>query len=272
MATSTPHVALADVVVGEYCGWTEQTHAPLTRLEIATPIVPLIINFGDAYQLCDGHHPAADPLTRTSFVAGVYDTWVSVQATTHACALQVNFSPLGAWQVFQRPMSDLSCQTLGVDELFGREGTAFVEQLGNCAGWSERFARLDQFVRQRVEQSQLVAPPQVRHAWHLLNASAGQCRIGHLSEETGWSAKRLINEFRRCIGVPPKTVARLVRFQHLLAQMDATDGSTWATRALNAGYFDQSHLIHDFTAFAGCTPRAYVDARLPANGVVLLSA
>jgi AraC-like DNA-binding protein len=32
----------------------------------------------------------------------------------------------------------------------------------------------------------------------------------------------------------------------------------WATLALDAGYFDQSHLIRDFAAFAGVTPAQFV--------------
>ena len=55
---------------------------------------------------------------------------------------------------------------------------------------------------------------------------------------------------------------RLARFRRLIARID--DG--WAQRALDAGYFDQPHLIHEFRAFAGMTPRRYAARLLPDGG------
>jgi AraC-like DNA-binding protein len=35
----------------------------------------------------------------------------------------------------------------------------------------------------------------------------------------------------------------------------------WADIALDCGYFDQSHFIHDFRSFAGVSPSAYLRRR-----------
>jgi AraC-like DNA-binding protein len=37
----------------------------------------------------------------------------------------------------------------------------------------------------------------------------------------------------------------------------------WTNLALESGYFDQSHFIHDFREFSGVTPREYIGLRTP---------
>jgi AraC-like DNA-binding protein len=59
------------------------------------------------------------------------------------------------------------------------------------------------------------------------------------------------------VGLTPKQYGRVRRFQQarkLSASLDAPD---WTEIAYVCGYADQSHLIHDFQAFAGHSPGAY---------------
>ena len=80
--------------------------------------------------------------------------------------------------------------------------------------------------------------------------------MGALCEELGWSRRRLVARFREEIGLPPKAVARLFRFEHALELADG--GAGWAEVAVAAGYYDQAHLINEFRSITGITPRQYV--------------
>ena len=69
----------------------------------------------------------------------------------------------------------------------------------------------------------------------------------------------------------PKAYARLLRFEHASALLERASppSRTLADVAMEAGYYDQSHLTRDFVALAGMTPGAVAaDAGAAARGQV----
>lgn len=273
-ASAKPHPSLRSAVIGDYLGWTEQSDMVLRRREVASTIVPLIINFGPSYRLFSGADGAgvrrANGVERSSFVAGLYDTWAAVEGATTSCALQVNFTPFASFQLLRTPLSLLHNGSAEFTELFGREGAMLVERLGNAVDWPARFALLDGFLRARVSSAPTV-PAEVVWCWDALESSHGRMAIADLVAYTQWSPRRLINAFRLYAGLPPRTIAGLCRFAHAVKALDAQTSMAgrWSALALDCGYADQSHLIRDFSRFAGCTPTAYLRGRLASGGGVV---
>ena len=56
----------------------------------------------------------------------------------------------------------------------------------------------------------------------------------------------------------PKLFARVQRFQSVVGTVHAASEVDWSDIAAACGYFDQAHFIHDFRAFSGFTPGAYL--------------
>jgi AraC-like DNA-binding protein len=53
---------------------------------------------------------------------------------------------------------------------------------------------------------------------------------------------------------------RVRRFQKVLRQISAGNAINWTEVALQCGYFDQPHFIHDFRSFSGINPSTYTAA------------
>lgn len=64
------------------------------------------------------------------------------------------------------------------------------------------------------------------------------------------------DRFARDLGIGPKLYARIVRLNAVLATLDDAERAKAVDLALDAGYFDQAHLLRDFRALAGRTPGA----------------
>ena len=81
-------------------------------------------------------------------------------------------------------------------------------------------------------------------------------------------AKHLATTFREHVGIPPKRLARLLRFSHAVELMLSCPQATVGEVAAACGYYDQAHLDRDFREFAATTPTAYAaDPREPVTFV-----
>lgn len=67
----------------------------------------------------------------------------------------------------------------------------------------------------------------------------------------------LVERFHEEVGIGPKAVARMVRFNRALTLARTEKDPDWADIAALCGYADQAHLIRDFRALAGETPAAW---------------
>jgi AraC-like DNA-binding protein len=73
--------------------------------------------------------------------------------------------------------------------------------------------------------------------------------------DLGVSERHLRRVFRETVGMSPKAFTRLARFQRALGAARKDARLSWASIAAAAGYYDQAHLIAEFRAIAGVTPR-----------------
>jgi len=70
----------------------------------------------------------------------------------------------------------------------------------------------------------------------------------------GLSTRQLQRRFKAEVGIGPKLLARIQRFQRIFWALESSP--EWVQVALQCGYYDQAHLIRDFRDFSGAAPAA----------------
>ena len=256
LALRAPESRLRNHLARDYVGFTE-AGAPFERwLEPPSGTVTVIVNLGEPF----GGLPDA-------FVTGLADTYALVERTGSTSCVDLKLTPLGAYTVFGMPMHEIAGRAVDLSDVFGAAGRRLVEALREAPSWDGRFDLLDSFLARAARSGPRPAPA-VTWAWRRLTESRGGIPIGRVAEEIGWSRRHLIAKFKEQIGLPPKTTARIVRFQALLRRLEGAGGVRWAELAADCGYYDQAHLYRDFRQFAGTTPTDYLARRLPGGGVV----
>jgi AraC-like DNA-binding protein len=261
-----PDPRLRGLVEGPYQGWVESTTAAMMRREVPSGIVPVIINLGPPYGVIDTSG-RMQPRYLGSFVAGLHDSFALIESGGFAICLQFNLSPLGAYQFLGVPMHTLTNRVIELDDILGTTASRLTAQLQDAPDWETRFGILDAFIANRLASAKSPSPG-IRWAWRQLNEAGGLIDVGSLASELNCSHKHLITQFRREIGLPPKTLARIVRFSRVSRILKRNDVTNWALIAQRCGYYDQAHLIRDFREFAGSTPGEYLGRILPDGGGV----
>jgi AraC-like DNA-binding protein len=264
LATRAPDPRLRGYV-GEYQGYVEWGSPAPLRQQVPTRVLPVIVNFGARWEVgasAEGRKTALD-----SFVAGLGERSSYVVAAGAAMCVQLNVSPLGAHTLFGLAMHELANEVVPLEAALPRELRHLAAELEDAAGWEERFALLDAVLLERLAASREPAPD-VAWAWRILDETHGRAPIGWICDRLGSSRRHLATRFREQVGLPPKTVARIMRFDRAVVLLGRHEARL-ADVAFECGYYDQAHLNRDFREFAGTSPTVFL-RRLTRDGGVIL--
>jgi AraC-like DNA-binding protein len=173
----------------------------------------------------------------------------------------VVFHPGGAHAFTGEDHAALVEQDIGLEDIFGSSAYSLRQQLLNTPEPMHRLAVLECWLQAHRRMPHLA--PEVLHAIQAIGRRPQVHRIGTLVRDTGLSEYRFGRLFRRQIGMGPKRYARLIRFRAVVDAVYRCDRVDWSGVAVDGGYGDQAHLVHEFREFAGMTPTAFMAARGP---------
>jgi AraC-like DNA-binding protein len=120
----------------------------------------------------------------------------------------------------------------------------------------QRFDVLEGFLGQRLVGTHIDA--RVDRAVKAIEDSAGLLRMAQLARDCHISPRQLHRLVRNWVGIAPKRLARIVRFQAALKRMETAPPGDSQRIAADLGYFDQAHLTNESTHFAGTSPARIV--------------
>lgn len=81
--------------------------------------------------------------------------------------------------------------------------------------------------------------------------------VRDVAQAVGISARHLRTLFRQHVGLAPKAFARIARLHHVVHAQRNHPEASWSALALDAGYYDQSHLVADFQDLMGESPSVF---------------
>ncbi len=98
----------------------------------------------------------------------------------------------------------------------------------------------------------------VQSVKQMVYESDGKIKVSEMQERTGYSARYVNSAFIEEMGFSPKTFCKIIQFQRALEFLNYGAPDKMTDAAVFLGYYDQPQFIHDFSRFAGITPKKYL--------------
>jgi AraC-like DNA-binding protein len=216
----------------------------------------------DRMPLFDSHSRVERGSTKGTRICGPHSEGFIIHNKQQVAAMGVHFKPGGNTAFFKLPAGELHNQIISLEELWKDRAVELREKLLEASTLTARFWVLEQFLLTTMHPPE--RHPAVDFALCEFRRSPTPT-IRTVIDRVGFSDRHFNQLFRDQVGLTPKRYCRVQRLQqvlHLLAGKKQVDWKVdWMEIALGCGYFDQAHFIHDFRAFAHCTPTEYLAQR-----------
>ena len=226
----------------------------------AEPALPdgspeLIFNLADPFEEVDAGGTASrqPPI----MLVGQITRPMVVRATARIDMVAVRFEAHGASLLHDR-MHQLTGRSVDAATLLDGALVPVAAGLARTTATERRVAVLDDVLMRLVARR---PPPdrRVAAAVRSIRATHGAVDVDTLAREHALSPRSLQRLFGAQVGISPKLLARIVRFQRIFAAW-RDDPRSLARVAAECGYYDQSHLVRDFRDFAGAPPAGFLAA------------
>jgi len=201
-------------------------------------------------------------------VSGAYRRFFVIDTREHASVVGVHFRPGRAGPLLGVPPGALADQHVDLETLWPESAIELRDRLCAAARPADRFAVLEQMLLRRLSRRRDGHPAVPLALGQLENPDV---TIGSIATSLRLSPRRLIEVFTAEVGMTPKRLARVLRFQRALALARREGPPDWGRLATACGYFDQPHLIHDVRELTGMSPVSLLRAseRVKDNHVAL---
>jgi len=228
---------------------------------LPTGAAQLIVNLKeDVTRLYDPERPHKCISTAGTILAGVQSRYQIIDTSEQEYVAGVAFRPGGTAAFLRTPADEMRDADTTLEMIWGRQPTTDLrEQLLERSDPETQLDAIECVLMEKLQATR--AHPAIAYALAAFNRVPLTTNIAAVTNALGLSPKRFIERFKAQVGVSPKRYCRIRRFQQAVAQAHRGPVLDWAQVALDCGYYDQAHFIHDFRAFSGLTPTGYQACR-----------
>lgn len=191
------------------------------------------------------------------YFVGNMDTSTALRSTSRQTGfIGIEFSPHGAFPIFGLSMHEATNGLFDCEDVFGKWGREVREILRNLGSVGQKVdfvqEALCRLLRKNRSHNALI-----EFSVRELRASDGRIAIKELERQTGFTRQHLDAQFKRHVGLSPKMLAGIFRFQKFYRKWARGAPFETLKEELYDDYYDQAHFAKEFKRMTGYPPRHF---------------
>jgi AraC-like DNA-binding protein len=193
---------------------------------------------------------------KRAWISGLQKQAIVYKNNTDSSIISIRFTTGGFFCLTKIPITAIGHVGIEADALLGSSFSYLYQRIINASDCSEMFALIENyFLQYRMDHN-------TEHEIVRFIDQNIDRPIDWLIHKSGYSQKHVIHLLKKHTGFSPKYLQRLYRFQLVVKEVQNQKNKIdWFSVVHRYGYYDQAHLIKDFSYFSGISPTDYIHSQ-----------
>lgn len=196
---------------------------------------------------------------KNCFISGQHKSYIFIEAD-HSSNMAVKFKLGGAAPFFDFAISQLNNKVQQVAPLIGNEIEKVRKEIIAEKNVAKKIELIENYFLRSIRKD-FVYNPVFAEVLQSLTENPQLSLVKAMADKMNISQKHLITLFNKQVGLTPKSLVRIFRFQKVIHELEKKKKVDWMQVATDCGYYDQAHFIKDFHTFSGIKPSVYSDKK-----------
>ncbi len=193
-------------------------------------------------------------INKSAFISELMTKYQVLDLSQNCSLFGIRFFLNTAAHFFRYPISEFKGQEVFLDDVWGNEAKFWVEDILSSTKMSEIIEKVEAKLMKFLSLNGLKTDSLLRTGLQYMVDHQGLMSIHSLSEILNYSERHISRTFKKEVGVSPKELMDIIRFQFLLKELYSSPQPHFTDVALRYGYYDQSHFIKSFKQMYGMAP------------------
>lgn len=193
-----------------------------------------------------------------SMVSGLLNRFYDLEIKGDPGIFSVVFEPGGLYHLLGIAVQELYNRTIPLNLIPHNDACLLESRLYESDDFIFRIKIMEEYLEGKLKNAQYRSHvDRIGYISHLIKKKKALVEIEELASSACFSRKQFERVFAEQIGTSPKKYLKTVRFQYAVYEKARFKDLSLTDLSYRCGYFDQSHMIHDFLKLTGMTPKEY---------------